>query len=123
MESDYLKPATRIRVSPLILGVSLFALLTVIPGRTAGIEFLRQTINVPAASGAWQSCLVDIDNDGLVDLLAVGPVENTLWISRQRGSGFPATPDQVLELPAQTAWLALCQVDKHSGLELLLSSA
>src|SRR4029077_3564537 len=28
-----------------------------------------------------------------------------------------------LELPAQTAWLALCQVDKHSGLELLLSSA
>ena len=65
----------------------------------------------------------DIDDDGRADLLAVGPAENSLWVYRQRASGFGATPDQAIALPPQTAWIALCDVDAHPGVELVLSTA
>jgi hypothetical protein len=84
-------------------------------------EFQRQTITIPGTPHV--SGFADIDNDGLLDLLAVGPAENTLWIYRQRASGFADTPDQVIQLPPQTAWIALCDVDAHPGLELLMSTA
>ena len=93
----------------------------------AALEFQRQTLQVPATPGAWRgwqmSCLADIDNDGLVDLLAVGPVENKLWIYRQRASGFPASPDQAIELPPKTAWLAVGDVEAHPGVEIVVSTA
>jgi hypothetical protein len=50
-------------------------------------------------------------------------VENTLWVYRQRASGFEAMPDQAIVLPPQTAWIALCSVDAHPGVELVLSTA
>ncbi|HEY5910401.1 MAG TPA: VCBS repeat-containing protein [Verrucomicrobiae bacterium] len=104
-----------------------FSLVAAEPAGAAALEFQRQTIHVPAASGAWRgwqmSCLADIDNNGLADLLAVGPAENKLWIYRQQASGFSLSPDQVIELPAQTAWIALCDVEAHPGVELVLSTA
>lgn len=69
------------------------------------------------------SHFADIDNDGRLDLLAVDPVEQKLLIFRQRLSGFTNAPDQVVELPPQTAWIVLYDVDAHPGLELLLSTA
>lgn len=84
-------------------------------------EFQRQTITVPGT--ALVPGFADIDNDGLLDLLAIGPAENTLWIYRQRASGFADSPDQAIQLPPQTAWIALCDVDAHPGLELLMSTA
>src|SRR5690242_4697015 len=84
-------------------------------------EFQRQTITIPA--GPPVSGFADLDDDGLLDLLAVGPAENTLWIYRQRASGFSDSPDQAIQLPLQTAWIALGDVDAHPGLELLMSTA
>lgn len=84
-------------------------------------EFQRQTITIPTR--AHVSGFADIDNDGLLDLLVVGPAENTLWIYRQRASGFGDTPDQAIKLPPQTAWIALCDVDAHPGPALLMSTA
>jgi hypothetical protein len=82
---------------------------------------------MPATPNAWRGWLMsrvaDVNEDGLLDLLAIGPLENKLWVYRQRNSGFPATPDQAIDLPAQTAWLAVCDVEAHPGLELLLSTA
>lgn len=62
-------------------------------------------------------------SDGLSDLLAVGAAENTLWIYRQRASGFAGAPDQALALPQQTAWIALCDVEGHGAADLLVSTA
>ncbi len=88
-------------------------------------EFQRQSITVPTKSVAslvW-SLFADVEGDGLADLLAVGPVENRLWIYCQRASGFSDQPDQAVTLPSQTAWIAVCDVDAHPGPELLLSTA
>jgi len=41
----------------------------------------------------------------------------------QRADGFTNSPDQVISLPPQTAWAAVCDVDPHPGLELLMSTA
>jgi hypothetical protein len=51
------------------------------------------------------------------------PVEKKVFLYRQRSFGFTDSPDQVIALPAQTAWVAPFDVDAHPGLELLISSA
>src|SRR5436190_274085 len=84
---------------------------------TEKIEFLRQQLEFPATPTA--TLFVDLDNDGRADLLATAAKK--LWIYRQRSTGFTNAPDQVLDLPPQTAWLAPCDVDAHPGVELLLS--
>jgi hypothetical protein len=91
-----------------------------------GIEAVRQqTIVIPTQTAAWKagrmSLFGDIDHNGLEDLLVVGPNEHRLWIYQQRTSGFKADPDQVIELPPETAWVALYDVDEHPGVELLMS--
>ena len=97
-----------------------------VPG-PGGQGFRATTITIPTKTHGWtartMSLFGDIDNDGRADLLAVGPAENTLWVFRQRASGFGATPDQAIVLPPQTAWIALCDVDAHPGVELVLSTA
>ena len=42
---------------------------------------------------------------------------------RQGPNGFTNSPDQIIPLPPQTVWAALCDVDAHPGLELLMSTA
>jgi hypothetical protein len=105
----------------------LVILLTLGFGRAGAGEFLSQTINIPTKTTPWRGWsmagFADVDGDGFKDLLAVGPAEKRLWIFRQRKSGFPAVPDQSLELPGQTAWIALRDVDPHPGVELLVSTA
>jgi len=105
-----------------------FIVLWAVESSWAGsLEFLRQTISVPTQTKAWpawqMAIFADIDNDGLDDLLAIGPAENKLWIFRQRSNGFSLKPDQILPLPPNTAWIAPCEVDKNPGVELLISSA
>ncbi len=81
----------------------------------------RQTITLPANSGA--PLLVDVDGDGLCDLLVMDPVEKKLFNYHQRTAGFNNSPDQAIPLPPQTAWVAPCDVEAHPGLELLFSTA
>jgi hypothetical protein len=93
----------------------------------AEYDFQRQTIQIPTtnALGAArrQVLFADIDRDRLEDLVVVGPHENRVWIYRQRASGFPEQPDQAIELPPQTGWTGLADVDGEAGLELLVSTA
>jgi len=69
------------------------------------------------------SYLVDVDADGLTDLLVLLPAQNDLRVYRQRRSGFAAAPDQTVTLPEQTAWVAMQDVDPHEGKELVISTA
>ena len=66
---------------------------------------------------------MDVDNDGLTDLLAVVPLAQKFQVYRQRKSGYAATPDQTIALPEHTAWIASYDVDAHPGKELLFSTA
>ncbi len=88
------------------------------------VEFKRQVITMsPDPSWLTGSRLMDIDNDGLTDLLAIVPLERKLQVFRQQKSGFTTTPDQTIALPEQTAWVGSYDVDAHPGKELLLSTA
>ncbi len=90
----------------------------------SAVEFRSQTITVASDQGWWvTSYLVDVDADGLTDLLVLLPAQNELRVHRQRKSGFAATPDQAVALPDQTAWVALRDVDPQEGKELVISTA
>jgi hypothetical protein len=98
---------------------------TLAPGGLAqAVEFKRQVITM-STGPRWltASRLMDIDDDGLTDLLAVMPLEHELQVYRQQRSGFTTTPDQTIALPEQTAWIGSYDVDAHPGKELLLSTA
>ena len=64
-----------------------------------------------------------LKGDGRCDLLVIDAVEKKLLNYHQRPDGFSHLPDQAIALPPQTAWVALCDVDAHPGLELLFSTA
>src|SRR6185295_4595285 len=85
------------------------------------VELSRQLITLPTNTSA--SLFLDIDEDGRSDLLVLDPVEKKLFNFHQRPSGFTNSPDQIISLPPQTAWVAPCDVDAHPGLELLMSTA
>jgi hypothetical protein len=70
----------------------------------AELTFERQIITFPTniTSSARQqisSRFIDLDGDGLADLLTLSVAESRLWIYRQRATGFAATPDQTMNLP------------------------
>lgn len=109
------------RFSNRITATALLLLLPANAGRAATNGFVCQSITLPC-----QACVtrfVDLGNGGRADLLAVDPVRMELWIYRQRPYGFTNTPDQVIALPPQTAWVAASDVDAHPGLELVMSTA
>jgi hypothetical protein len=86
-------------------------------------SFKRQVIQVPMISSAWvQASWKDINGDGLVDLLALVQRDKKAFIYLQNSSGFPATPTQSIEFPDGTAWIALHDVDRHGGDEMLIST-
>lgn len=105
------------RRCPLIL----WMFLAVHVCRPAPVELSRQVITLPGNTS--ETRFVDIDGDGLSDLLAIDPAQNKLFNYHQRPDGFSNSPDQVIALPPQTAWVAACDVDAHPGLELLMSTA
>jgi hypothetical protein len=113
--------------SPGRLALPCLILLWLSAGAAAPPPYRSQEIRIPTAAKSWHfwppSGFADIDHKGRYDLLAVGWVENRLWIYRQQASGFPGTPDQALELPAQTAWIAPRDVAPAPGDELLFSTA
>jgi hypothetical protein len=100
---------------------SLLTFLAAAVGGTAPIELSRQLITLPANASA--PLFADTDGDGRSDLLVLDPVEKKLLNYHQRPAGFTNSPDQVIPLPPQTAWVAPCDVDAHPGLELLMSTA
>jgi hypothetical protein len=105
-----------------LCGAVLLLCLAVNAGRAAGpVELSRQSITLPANAG--DPLFVDIEGNGRCNLLVIDPVEKKLLNYRQRPDGFTNSPDQVLPLPPQTAWVAPCDVDAHPGLELLMSTA
>jgi len=102
---------------------SIFLLMSAAPP-VAAVEFKPQTITVASDQGWWMnSYLVDVDGDGLTDLLVLLPAQNEVKVYRQRKSGFAAAPDQTATLPDQTAWVALQDVDPQEGRELVISTA
>ena len=102
-------------------GAILLMFLAVNAGRAAPVVLSRQVITLPANAGA--PLFADIEGNGRCHLLVIDPVEKKLLNYHQRPDGFTNSPDQVIPLPPQTAWVALCDVDAHPGLELLFSTA
>jgi hypothetical protein len=85
--------------------------------------FKRQVIQVPMSSQCWvQPFWKDINGDGLIDLLALVQRDRKTFIYLQNSSGLPSAPTQSIELPEGTAWLALCDVDRNDGDEMLIST-
>ena len=85
--------------------------------------FKRQIIQVPMSSPGWvQPSWKDINEDGLVDLLALVQRENKAFIYIQNNSGLPSAPTQSIELPEDTAWLTLHDINEHPGKEMLIST-
>ena len=102
-------------------GAILLLFLALNAGRAAPVVLLPQLITLPANAG--EPLFVDIEGNGRCNLLVIDTVEKKLLNYRQRPDGFTNSPDQVIPLPPQTAWVAPCDVDAHPGLELLMSTA
>jgi hypothetical protein len=102
-------------------GAILWILFAVSAGRAGPVELSRQTITLPANAG--EPLFADIEGGGRCDLFVIDPVEKKLFNYHQHPDGFSNLPDQAIALPPQTAWVALCDVDAHPGLELLFSTA
>jgi hypothetical protein len=97
-------------------------ILLVATGRAADPNgFLCQMITLPVKGAAVR--FADLDGRGRCDLLAVDPLANRLLIYRQRAAGFTNTPDQSLELPPQTAWVAPYRTVANGAAELVVSTA
>ena len=101
--------------------VILLLCLAVQVGRADPVKLSPQVITLPANAGA--PLFVDIEGNGRCNLLVIDTAEKKLLNYRQRPDGFTNSPDQVIPLPPQTAWVAPCDVDAHPGLELLMSTA
>jgi hypothetical protein len=99
----------------------LLLFLAVNAGWAGSVELSRQVITLPANAG--KPLFVDIEGNGRCNLLVIDTAEKKLLNYRQRPDGFTNSPDQVISLPPQTAWVAPCDVDAHPGLELLMSTA
>jgi hypothetical protein len=115
------REAGQLRASNLVVIAILWIFLAVNAGRAAPVELLPQIITLPASAG--EPLFVDIVGDGRCNLLVIDTVEKELLNYRRRPDGFTNSPDQVIPLPPQTAWVAPCDVDAHPGLELLMSTA
>jgi FG-GAP-like repeat len=89
--------------------------------------FRYQTITLPAK--AMHTQFADLNGDGRSDLLAVDSHGKRLLIYRQRAGGFTNIPDQIIELPPHTAWIAPAQVEAavnragRTNFDLLVSTA
>jgi hypothetical protein len=68
------------------------------------------------------SRFVDLDGRGRADLLAIDPATKTLLIYRQHAWGFTNTPDQIIQLPPQTAWVAPYLSSTQAPCELVMST-
>ena len=85
--------------------------------------FKRRVIQVPVSSQVWvQTFWRDINEDGLMDLWALVPRDRKAFIYLHSDSGLPSTPTQSIELSEGTAWLALHDVDRNDGDEMLIST-
>ena len=97
------------------------------PPSAAALEFVRQTIALPDNPRGWQgsrmSRFVDLDHDGLLDLLVITAAGPRLLIYRQHPSGFAAVPEQSIEIAKDTSWIAPVELDPRRGVELVLSLA
>jgi hypothetical protein len=83
--------------------------------------FQCQTITLPAKD--MPVCFADLNHNGRSDLLALDQTAKRLLIYRQRASGFPSVPDQAIDLPPRTSWIAPYHVEAGTGFELLMSTA
>lgn len=90
-------------------------------GQAAPVELSPQTVTLPANAG--DPFFADITGSGRCDLFVMDEARKQLWYYRQRPDSFADAPDEIIPLPPQTAWAALCDVDPHPGLELLMSTA
>lgn len=101
------------------VGWWLLLITSGVAAETSG--FLCQTITLPEK--AMRTHFADLNGAGRFDLLAVDSIGKELFIYRQRAAGFTNTPDQIIELPPHTAWIAPCHVESRTNLDLLVSSA
>jgi len=107
-----------------ITKVSLIFLLAAIVHADDVPAFKRHVIQVPSTSLDWLwPYWHDINKDGLTDLLAVVHRQGKVFFYVQNASGFPPVAGQSLDLPEGTAWCTVCDVNKHPGDEILISTA
>jgi hypothetical protein len=100
------------------------ALLVVLAASAVAADtnaFQRQMITLPAIN--MPTRFVDLGHTGRADLLALDPAAKRLLIYRQRASGFADAPDQTIELPPQTFWIAPYLVEDRTHFDLLMSTA
>src|SRR5580692_7154914 len=102
-------------------GVALLLCLAINVGQADPIELSPRLINLPADSG--RPLFVDVEGNGHCNMLVIDTVEKKLLNYRQYPDGFSNSPDQVIPLPPETAWVAASDVAAHPGLELLMSTS
>jgi hypothetical protein len=105
-------------LNPIIAALWLYVTLQAIEVEAG--DFLGQTITLPAK--AMRTRFIDLNGEGRFDLLAVDSMGKQLLIYRQRAAGFTNTPDQTIDLPPQTAWIAPAHVEARTNFDLLVST-
>lgn len=103
------------------IAISFLVLFTAfsIGAQTNG--FQCQLITLPGKG--MPARFIDMGQDNRADLLAVDSVAKHLLIYRQRASGFTNAPDQMIDLPPHTAWIASYPMEAGNGCGLLMSTA
>jgi len=108
------------------LRVEVIVLLSILVGTAAAgesVSFNRHVIQVPGdrSPESWYfDVLRDLDGDGKTDLLALSPKE--VFVFRQTALGFSKQPGQRIELPEDTAGLAVADIIEGPDLEILIST-
>jgi len=90
-------------------------------GQAEPVQLTAQVITLP--TGAGKPIFADVDGDGRAELLVIDQETEKVLSYHQGANGFASSPEQAIDLPPQTGWVALCDVEAHPGLELLMSTA
>lgn len=110
-----------------LLAAVHWSMIFIIAGQVAlagEIQYRRQVVGIPTNSclqRLWR--FVELDKDGRKDLLTLDPVDHTIGVYRQAATGFPAAPQQAIELPKGSPWCALAEVELGAGRALVIATA
>ncbi|MHC4636828.1 MAG: FG-GAP repeat domain-containing protein [Planctomycetota bacterium] len=65
----------------------------------------------------------DINGDGLKDLFLLSQLEGKLLVYQQSSLGLATEPNQIIELPEDTGWCTVFEVNEQLGDEIIISTS